>query len=455
MKAAVVRFSLALLLAASAGSGQAQTIPMTRFDLPNGLRVVLSPDKAVPVVTLAMVFDVGARQEVRGRSGFAHLFEHLMFEGSAHVPKGRFDKLLEGYGADNNASTHEDFTFYYEVMPSNVLPLAAWLDADRLSSLDVSETNMRNQVSVVKEEKRMRVDNEAYAPLLAVDISSRVFSNYANSHPTIGTFSDLDAATLKDVRGFFNDYYAPKNAWLAVVGDFEPAAGRKLIEDYFGWIPNSGEPVFPDTEEPRQEAERSFSMTDAHANVPAVAVVWNNLPARRVVPDTYALALLGRLLFYGKSSRLYQLLVKDKQVATSVDGSLGFPIAGESEYKAPGLFGCFILHRPQTPASAVRDLVYEEVKRTAAGGVSAQELERVKTKFRSDWVVEQQTTLGRAAALLRAAVLDGNPEAANGELERFTAVTPADVQAAAAKYLVPGSANVFELKTASKGDEKR
>jgi len=189
-----MRLVLLLGLALCAAPARAMTIPIHSFELPNGLRVVLSPDRTVPVVTLAAVFDVGGRQEVRGRSGFAHLFEHLMFEGSAHVPKGRFDKLLEGFGADNNASTHEDFTFYYEVMPSNVLPLAAWLDADRLSALDVSETNMRNQVSVVKEEKRMRVDNEAYAPLLAVEIASRTFSNYANSHPLIGTFEDLDAA---------------------------------------------------------------------------------------------------------------------------------------------------------------------------------------------------------------------------------------------------------------------
>ncbi|HAH05115.1 MAG TPA: hypothetical protein DCM05_01100 [Elusimicrobia bacterium] len=449
-----MRLVLLLGLALCAAPARAMTIPIHSFELPNGLRVVLSPDRTVPVVTLAAVFDVGGRQEVRGRSGFAHLFEHLMFEGSAHVPKGRFDKLLEGFGADNNASTHEDFTFYYEVMPSNVLPLAAWLDADRLSALDVSETNMRNQVSVVKEEKRMRVDNEAYAPLLAVEIASRTFSNYANSHPLIGTFEDLDAATLKDVRGFFNDYYAPKNAWLAVVGDFDPAEARKLLERYFGWIPNRGEPVFPDTAEPRQESERAFTVDDPHANVPALALVWNNLPARGT-PEAAALNLLGRLLFYGKSSRLYQLLVKNKQAATSVEGGLGFPVFDAAEYKFPGLFGCFILHKSDVPAAQLRDLVYEEVRRIGASGVGAEELERVKTKLRSDWVVERQTTLGRAAALLRAAVLDGDPAAANGELERFMALTPADIQAAAAKHLVPGSANVFELKPAAKGEKSR
>ena len=450
--------SLLLALAAfaancfAAGASTAPAAGLSRFELPNGLRVVLSPDHAVPVVTFAMIFDAGARHERRGRSGFAHLFEHLMFEGSAHVPKGRFDKLLEGCGGDNNASTHEDFTFYYEVMPSNVLPLAVWLDADRVSALDVTEKSMRNQISVVEEEKRMRVDNEPYAPLLWVEVASRTFSNYANSHPTIGTFADLDAATLRDVRNFFDEYYAPKNAWLAVVGDFDAGAARRTIEKYFGWIPNRGEPVFPDTEEPRQEGERDFSVADAHAKVPGVAIVFNNLPQRRAAPEFYALALLGRALFYGKSSRLYQLLVKDKQVATAIDepypGGLGFPVSDPDEYKAPGLFGGFILRKPESAAPQIRDLVYGEIKGIAAAGLGAVELERVKTKFRSDWVLQRQTTLGRAAALLRSAVLDGDPAAEAGELERFMAVTPADIQAAAAKYLVPESAGVFDLSAA-------
>ncbi|MBI5243690.1 MAG: insulinase family protein [Elusimicrobia bacterium] len=448
----------ALFLLAALWSPARAEIPFERFELPNGLRVILSPDKAVPVATFAMAFDVGGRQEVKGRSGFAHLFEHLMFEGSAHLSKGRFDKLLEGYGADNNASTHVDFTLYYEVMPSNVLPLAAWLDSDRMSALEVGEKSMRNQISVVKEEKRMRVDNEAYAPLLLVEVASRTFSNFANSHPTIGTFEDLDAATLQDVKGFFDAYYAPKNAWLCVVGDFDPVEERKVIERYFSWIPNRGVPVFPDIAEPRQAGERVFALTDAHAKVPGAAILYNNMPERRSVPDFYALALLGRTLFYGKSSRLYQLLVKEKQAAVAIDepyaGGLGFPLSDPAEFKAPGLFGAFILHKPETSPAQIRELVYEEVKKIAAGAMGASEIERVKTKFRSDWVVEQQTTLGRAGALLRAAVLDGDPAAANGELERYMAVTPADIQAAAAKYLVPESANVFELKTAPAAEGK-
>ena len=305
----------------------------------------------------------------------------------------------------------------------------------------------------------MRVDNEPYAPLLWVEVASRTFSNYANSHPAIGTFADLDAATLQDVKSFFGEYYAPKNAWLAVVGDFEAAAARKTIEKYFGWIPNRGEPVFPDTGEPRQAGERDFTIADAHANVPGVAIVFNNLPERRAAPDFYALALLGRALFYGKSSRLYQLLVKEKQVAAAIDepypGGLGFPVSDPDEYKAPGLFGGFILRKPEASAAQIRDLVYEDIKKIAAGGVSAAELDRVKTKFRSDWVLERQTTLGRAGALLRSAVLDGDPSTEGGELERFMAVTPADIQAAAAKYLVPESANVFELNAAASEEGKK
>ncbi|MEK7742883.1 MAG: pitrilysin family protein [Elusimicrobiota bacterium] len=433
----------------------AGSIPFERFDLPNGLRVVFSRDTAVPVATVAMIFDAGGRHEARGRSGFAHLFEHLMFEGSAHVKKGDFDKILERNGADNNASTHQDFTFYFEEMPSGVLPVALWLDADRLSALDVSETNMRNQVSVVQEERRMRVDNEAYAPLLWVEVASRTFANYANSHPTIGSFEDLQAAGLKDVRAFFNQYYAPKNAWLAVVGDFEPVQARAWVSDYFGWIPNRDEPTLLDTSEPRQEGERAFQSVDAQAQVPGVAVVWSNMPPRRSAPDYYALTLLGRLLFEGKSARLYQLLVKEKQAATAIDamgtGGLGFPVSDWAEFKAPGLFGGFILHKPEASAQGIRSLVYEEVGRISSSGVPAEELERVKVKFRSDQVVQSQTALGRASALLRAAVLDGDPAAAEGELEKFMAVTPEQVQAAAAKYLIPASANVFELDSGPRG----
>lgn len=441
-----------LLLVPGIATAKAPRTPVITFSthtLANGMRLIVAPDRAVPVATLAMVVPVGSRQESRGRSGFAHLFEHLMFEGSAHVPKGRFDKILEGYGADNNAWTSSDFTYFYETMPSNVLPVAAWLEADRLSALDVSGKNMRNQVSVVKEEKLRNVENEPYARLLWVEIASRTFSNWANAHDSYGLFEDLDAADLKDVRKFFADHYAPGNVIMAVAGKVRASEARDLLARYLEWIPNRGAPPPADLAEPAQDGERTFTVRDRHAKVPGVAVVWSGMPERRS-PAYYALTHLGRLLFVGKSARLYQLLVKEEQVATAVDepfsGGLGFPVTDWEDYRAPGLFGGFILHKPGVAPERIKELVYQEVSRIAREGVGADELTRVKTKFRSDWIVGRQTSSGRAYALLKAAVLDGDPTAANGELERFLSVSSADIKLAAEAHLRPAKANIFVLR---------
>ena len=275
-------------LLASAQGAVAQTrvgvyaprIDFTTFTLPNGMRVVLSRDASVPVVATTMMVDVGGRHEVRGRSGFAHLFEHMMFEGSKHVPKGGFDKTLESYGGDNNASTHEDFTFYYEELPSNALPIALWLDADRVGSLSVSPEATKNQIEVVKEEKRMRVDNEPYGSMLYVDMGSHTFSNWQNSHPTIGSFEDLDAASLKDVRAFFEAYYSPDNIILGIVGDIDPLETRKLVEAYFGSLPVKPRPERASLVEPAPAGERVIKLTDAHAKLPALGFTWKNGPER-------------------------------------------------------------------------------------------------------------------------------------------------------------------------------
>lgn len=423
-------------------------IKHTTHVLANGMKVVLAPDSAIPVVTLAMAVPVGARQEQRGRSGFAHLFEHLMFEGSAHVPKGRFDKILESYGAENNAWTSNDYTFYYETLPSHALPVGLWLDADRLSALQITQEALSNQVDVVKEEKKQNVYNEAYGRLLWMDVASNVFSNWQNSHDTYGDFKDLEAANLADVQKFFNDHYAPENIQLALVGDFDPQKTLKDVETYFGWIPNRGESRLVDTAEPAQEKERVFKIEDSLASVSGVAIVWNNMPERRS-RAYYAMTLLGRILFEGKSARLYQKLVKDAQVATAVDdpytGGLGFPVSDWESFRTPGLFGGFILRRENVSASSVRDLIFDETGEVARAGVGEAELERVKTKFRSDWIVSRQTTVGRAAALLVSSVLDGDPGCANGELEKFMAVTREDIQKAAGAYLVPAAANIFDL----------
>jgi zinc protease len=457
MKAVLLSAVLALGAAGAAAQGSVTRVPaaapdapsaprvdFSSFTLPNGLRVLVSKDSSVPVVAVAMIVGAGGRVEARGRSGFAHLFEHMMFEGSKHVPKGGFDKYLESVGGDNNASTHEDFTFYYEELPSNALATALWLDADRVGSLSVTKEAVKNQISVVEEEKRQRVDNEPYGQAEYVDIASHSFVNWQNAHPTIGSFADLDAASLSDVRAFFAAYYSPDDVTLAVVGDADPAEVRRLVTGYFGPIPAKPRPKAPDTSEPPPAGERVVALKDEHAKLPALAVAWKGMPARGTT-DYYALVLLGRALLSGKSSRLYQALVKESSAAVSVDGGLGFPVVDWDEYKAPALFGLFAVRKPDAPFEKVRGLVAAEAAKAGAEGLSAAELERVKVKFRSDWVRGQETRLGRATRLLQDALLDGDAEAANRDLERFMAVTNDDVRRAAGAYLRPEAATWFDL----------
>ena len=442
-----MRMLLLLALVCGVQAGAAETAPridFSSFTLANGMRVLLSRDASVPVVAVTMIVDVGGRHEARGLSGFAHLFEHMMFEGSKHVPKGGFDKLLETYGGDNNASTHEDFTFYYEEVPSNALPVALWLDADRIGALSVTPESVKNQIEVVKEEKRMRVDNEPYGSMLYVDMASHTFSNWQNSHPTIGSFADLDAASLKDVRAFFEAYYSPDNIIMAIVGDIKVDETQALVSSYFGPIPAKPRPAAADMTEPAPAGERMIKLVDAHAKLPALGFTWKGAPERGT-EDYYAMLLLGKALFSGKSARLYQDLVKQSQVAVSLDGGIGFPISDADEYKAPGAFGGFVVHKRAKTAAEVKALIEGQIAKVAAEGLTLAELERVKTKFRSDWLRAQETRLGRAQRLLYAALLDGDAEAANRELARFMAVTPEQIRRVAADRLTPAAATWFAL----------
>jgi predicted Zn-dependent peptidase len=434
---------LALALALPASAASSPRIDFTEFSLPNGLRVLVSTDGAVPVAAVAMVFDAGSRHEAPGRSGFAHLFEHMMFEGSHHAPKGAFDRILESYGGDNNASMHQDLTFYYEEVPSNAVPVALWLDADRVGGLEVSKESVKNQIEVVKEEKRMRVDNKPYGPLLDLEISSRTFSNWSNAHSVIGSAEDLDASTLEDVRAFFRDYYTPSNAVMAVVGDVDPAEVKSRMTELFGPLPGRPKPAAPDTTEPEPGPGRRFELRDAQAKLPALALSWKGMPDRGTA-DFRALVLLGRALFDGKNSRLFQELVKTSQAAVELAGGLGFPVSGPSDYKSPGLFGAFVIHKAERKPEEVRSSLLSQLSRVAAQGLAPAELARVKTKFRSDWILERQTSLGRAEKLLLAALLDGDPEAANG-LDKYLAVSNEDIKRAAAKYLKSDLANTFVL----------
>lgn len=433
-------------------------IPFRQFTLPNGLRVILSEDHAVPVVTESLCFNVGGRDEHRGSSGFAHLFEHLMFEGSEHARKGVFDHLVEGYGGTDNASTHTDYTFYFETAPSNALPILMWLDADRMAYLNVTPENMKNQIAVVEEEKRLRVDNEPYGPLLYIDMGEDAFSNWQNAHPVIGSFADLDRATLAEVKAFFDSYYAPRNAILTIAGDIDPVRTEALVRKYFAWIPNRGTITPVVTAEPPRTRETDVTVRDPHANLPALAIAWQG--PRRGTPEFYALALLGQDLFAGDSSRLYQSLVKTEKVAIEVDGGLNFPGGDFTDYRAPGLFGGFAIYKPTASAQLIEQLIFREIHEIAANGMPADELLRVKTKLASDWIRNEQTTLDRAQLLALGELMDGTPAGASEDLRKILNVTSEQIQAAAVEYLtharatvivnMPGAAAATAAKTGAK-----
>lgn len=437
-----------LVACLGSASARAQAIRYERYALANGLRVILAPDSSIPVVGVALAYGVGGRQESPGRSGFAHLFEHLMFQGSRHAPKGEFDRLLESYGGDNNAVSQKDYTLYYEEIPSNALPVALWLEADRLGGLQVTREALRNQIDVVKEEKRLRIDNVPYGPLLSDEIPGRVYVNWQNAHSTMGSFQDLESASLQDVQEFFDAYYVASNAVLGLAGDFDPARAKAWIAGYFGALRSSHRPRVPDASESGADGFRRVKLRDAHAELPAVAMVWRRMPRRGAFPDYYALTLLGRLLFEGKSSRAYRSLVKDSQAAVSVEGWLGFPESDFSDYKAPGVFGCFLVLKGGHAAREARSLMERALSDVATSGVPGAELARVKTRFRSDWLRNRETALGRAILLSRSALLDGDPEEANASLDRFLAVEPEHIRSAAVQYLKPGRLTLFEVSPA-------
>lgn len=439
MKAAL----LALALSAPAGA-------LERLTLPNGLQAVLVQDPSVPVVTLAWAVGVGSRQEPRGLSGFAHLFEHLTFQGSAHVPRGGYDRMLERFGADSNAYTALDRTYYYARLPAHAWTTALWVDADRLSSLAISSFSLRNQVDVVKEERRQRVDNEAYMPLLTVEVASRSFSNWANAHDGYGSFADLDAARLSDAKAFFEAHYAPREIRLALVGDFEPEAAKAALRRYLGWIPNRrpAAPAVP-TDEPQASGGRTVSVKDANASLPGTAFVWRADPARGS-REFWALALVGRYLCSGPAARLRLALVKEAKAASAVDhpfeGGLGFPTSDAADFRPPGLFGFFVLRRPEVPAARLKELVTAELSRLAAEGVPTAALARVKARLAGDDAREKETTRGRAEALVRAWQLDGDPDASRTWLEAAMTVTPEETREAAARWLAPAAMDAFELE---------
>ncbi|MFN2406907.1 MAG: insulinase family protein [Pyrinomonadaceae bacterium] len=400
--------------------------PIEQFTLANGLRVVLSPDRSIPVVSIAVYYDVGSRNEREGRTGFAHLFEHMMFQGSENVPKAAHFQYIFNAGGTMNGTTSTERTNYFETLPSNYLPLAFWLESDRMRSLKVTQENLDNQRHAVQEEKRLRYDNQPYVNAF-LRMNELIFTNPANAHSTIGSMEDLDAATIDDVQEFFRIYYAPNNAVISVVGDFDSAEARGLIDKYFGNIPS--QPVAPppvDVSEPEPVAVPQETFHDPLAPAPAFVLGWK-IPARRT-PDFYSLSLAGTLLFEGDSSRLYQKLVKGDESVVSIEG-------GVDERRGPSALYIFALPKPGEEVATIREQIFDEIRRIAADGPTEAEMEKLRNSLCNDAVRGRQSTMYRAQRIAEFALYDSDPRLVDSELDQFLAVTAGDIQQATARYL--------------------
>jgi zinc protease len=405
-------------------------IDYERYTLDNGLQVFLVPNRTVPVVTVDVWYNVGSRNERAGRSGFAHLFEHMMFEGSAHVAKGQHFQLIERAGGNMNGSTTEDRTNYFETLPSNRLNLGLWLEADRMRSLAITDENFENQRETVKEERRLSVDNRPYAGAFLEGLTQAYDSGscFAYAHSVIGSMADLDAARTADVKAFFDLYYAPNNATLAIVGDFEPIEAKRLVAQYFGDIPRGMEPPPVACQVEYGSGARRLTWPDPLANLPAAFVAYR-VPAHRHA-DTPALSLLATILGEGESSRLNRSLVREQQVAAQ---SASF----NDSRRGPGLFVVFAIANQGQTGDTLVTAMEREVARIAEGGVTPEELEKAKNGFRRDQVFARQTSMGVAETLQHFVHFHDSVDEIGTDLDKYLRVTAADVQRVCRRYLVP------------------
>jgi zinc protease len=420
-----------------------------QHQLDNGLKILLHEDHSVPLVNLQVWYHVGSKNERPGRTGFAHLFEHLMFKGSANVGVEEHKTYIQSIGGRYNATTDADRTLYYETFPSNYLEHLLWMEADRMQSLDVSEQNFQSEREVVKEERRLRVDNPPFGHLFET-----VFASSFTTHPyhmtPIGSMADLDAATIEDVREFYRTYYVPNNATLVISGDVDPEQAFGWVRKYFGPIA-MGKPIaraLP--QEPPQTAERRVVRYDTKAPLPVVMMTYH-IP-KDGHPDLYALGVASDILSSGHSSRLYRKMVYEQQTALAAGGEL-------EALEDPGLFYFdAILKGGQTPQAGEKSLL-EEVERLQSQPVSSEELEKAKNQFISSLVFGRQSVQQKGDAIGHASVILGDVEEVNTELAEYQKVTAADVQRVAKQYFQPQNCTVIymlpeALRPAAGGDAK-
>jgi predicted Zn-dependent peptidase len=441
----VLLAGLAFSLSAFAASADQWTLPVNVKKLDNGLTVIVTPDHSSPTVGVSVVYRVGMRLEPKKRTGFAHLFEHLMFQGTPNAGKGVFDTTITAGGGDNNGSTRPDFTNYIETAPRSALEPILWLEADRMKTLDFNPATLKNQQDVVKEEIRVNVKNQPYGGFMWIDIAQHAFQKWENNHDGYGSFEDLENASLDDVKAFHRDYYGPNNAVIAIAGDITPAEGFALAQKYFGKIPARPTPAPTDFSEGLNTAEKRIVQSDALAQVPAIAAAWKIPP--RGHKDQAPMAVLAGVLAGGDASLFYQGLVKGREIALNVDTLFG--LTGPFEYDGPTLLTVFALYKPNSSADAMLKAMDEEIAKVAENGVDAATLKRVKTRMLADWNNKMESFINRADTLAKMQALWGDANVANKIPGWIEGVTSSDIQRAVRTYMVPANRTVIDRKPAA------
>jgi zinc protease len=419
----------AAAVTASAAEQKSQPAPVrvqfTDLTLANGLRVQLVEDHGAPVIALNIAYDVGSRNERPGRTGFAHLFEHMMFKGSSNVGDGEHFYQVFSNGGSMNGTTSNDLTWYFETLPANQLELALFLEADRMRSLEITQEKLDNQRNAVQEERRLRVDNQPYGRA-DEHFDELFYSNFAYQHSTIGSMEDLNAASVADVAQFFKTYYAPNNAVLSLVGDFKPNDALALIRRYFEDIPRQAEPPPVDLSEPEQKAERRETMSDPLARATQVQIAYKTPVGNS--PDVYALRVLSSVLQQGDSSRLYQILNKEKELVVGIGGFV-------DERIGPGGLYIGATVRPGKKAEDVEATIYSEIEKLQQQPIAEWELEKAKNTTRYGYLQSIRSAGSRATQLGSFTVKFNDPNLINTRVAGFETVTREDVQRVARKYL--------------------
>jgi predicted Zn-dependent peptidase len=421
-------------------------VPVTYYTLPNGLRVILSPDHTAPTVVTALYYRIGFRIEPKDRTGFAHLFEHMMFQGSQNLGKMQFIRLVQENGGLLNGSTRFDFTNYFELLPANKLETALWAEADRMKGLAITDENLKNQQGVVGNEVKVNVLNQPYGGFPWLWMPQYANTNWYNSHNFYGELKDIEAAKLDEVQKFFKTYYAPNNAALAIVGDFEPDAAKGLVEKYFGPIPKEDTPPLPDLAEPRQEKEIKATRKDPLANRPALAFAYHMPP--RNTPQYYAMGLLDQMLAQGDDSLLYEELVKKHGYTGQISGGINVDLGDMFDYDGPMLWTAYLIHDPSVTADQIMASVDSVIDSLQSKPVDQKLLDRNLTKMRAQ--IYDSTTqfggFGRANMLACFALFDNDPAKINSLEANFRQVTPELIESTAREYLRKTNRTVLVLE---------